>query len=211
MHETHKRPRFRPSRFVSYANVVSTLALVIAVGGGSALAVTHATTAKTKPKPKHHYVISSTSQISPSVLGKLHGAAGPQGTPGTSGTSGAAGATGATGDRGPSNAWLLDTSVGSGTTSTVPLPAGSYVVGGEVYFNAPTNPSCTVGYSVNGQGQGGTVSYGLTTMGQNTLPVAYAFTTTTPATFTIECTAGGGGAIGPVVTITQVATLTTSQ
>jgi hypothetical protein len=150
-------------------------------------------------------VVSSTSQISPSVLAKLHGAAGPQGTPGTSGVAGATGATG------PSSAWFLDTEVGSGDTATVSLPAGSFVVGGDVFFNAPTNPECTVGYSVNGQSQGGKASFGVTTMGQYSLPVAEAFTTTTPATFTIECTAGGMGAIGPVITITQVATLTTSH
>lgn len=79
-----------------------------------------------------------------------------------------------------------------------------------MFFNEPANPQCTVGYSVNGQSQQGLLGDGVTTTGHYALPVADALTTTTPATFTITCTAGGGGSIVPTVTITQVATLTTS-
>jgi hypothetical protein len=76
-------------RHLSYANVVATMALVLAMGG-SALAA-------------NHYLISSTKQIKPSVLKKLKGAkgaagkSGPQGVPGATGTAGPQGKAGAAG------------------------------------------------------------------------------------------------------------------
>jgi hypothetical protein len=105
MPEGHKpdsdaRPR---RRRVSYANVAATLALVIALGAGTAYAA------------KHHWLITSTSQIKPSVLHRLRGKKGPKGATGVTGATGAtgaagapgapgaAGAIGATGATGPSN------------------------------------------------------------------------------------------------------------
>jgi hypothetical protein len=66
-------------RFMTYANVVSTMALVFAMGG-SALAA-------------KHYLITSTSQIKPSVLARLRsegrrGPAGPRGGAGVRGPQG---------------------------------------------------------------------------------------------------------------------------
>jgi hypothetical protein len=68
-------------RRLSYANVTATLALVFAMSGGAMAA--------------NHYLITSTKQVSPSVLKKLTG------KPGKNGTAGANGATGATGLTGP--------------------------------------------------------------------------------------------------------------
>jgi hypothetical protein len=65
---------------MSYANVAATLALVLAMSGGALAA--------------GHYLISSTKQISPSVLAKLKGAAGKTGATGASGPAGPAGPTG---------------------------------------------------------------------------------------------------------------------
>ena len=64
---------------MTYANVAATLALVFAMSGGALAA--------------KHYLISSTSQISPKVLKELKkagargatGAAGPRGRPGPTG------------------------------------------------------------------------------------------------------------------------------
>jgi hypothetical protein len=66
----------------SYANVASTLALFLALGGGTAWA-------------SQHWLLHSTKQIKPSVLKKLHGAKGATGLTGATGSSGATGATGA--------------------------------------------------------------------------------------------------------------------
>jgi hypothetical protein len=96
---------------VSYANIVATLALVVAVGGGTAWAATH--------HRHHHYLITGTGQIKPKVLKKLHGANGANGTPGAAGAVGAKGATGPTGPTGASGA----VGVTTGNNSNVTLSA----------------------------------------------------------------------------------------
>jgi hypothetical protein len=83
-------------RRLCYANVVATLALVFAMSGGALAA--------------GHYLLTSTSQVSPKVLKALKGkngapgpagAAGTQGPKGETGATATAGATGAKGEPGP--------------------------------------------------------------------------------------------------------------
>jgi hypothetical protein len=69
---------------MSYANVAATLALFLALGGGTAWAA-------------HHYLITSTNQIKPSVLKSLRGYRGYRGYRGVAGVAGVAGASGTTG------------------------------------------------------------------------------------------------------------------
>jgi len=76
-------------RRLSYANVAATLALVFSMGG-TALAA-------------HHYLLSSSSQIKPSLLAQLKGRTGAAGPAGAAGAPGAAGAAGATGSAGTPN------------------------------------------------------------------------------------------------------------
>ena len=71
-------------RRITYTNVAMTFVLVFAMSGGAYAA--------------KHYVITSTSQISPKVLGKL------KGKPGAAGSQGPAGATGPQGPTGPAGA-----------------------------------------------------------------------------------------------------------
>ncbi len=68
-------------------NVVAWLALFVAMGGTSLAA--------------SHYIITSTNQIKPSVLKKLHGATGRAGGKGASGAAGQAGPQGPEGKGGP--------------------------------------------------------------------------------------------------------------
>ena len=84
------------ARRLTYGNVAATLALVLALSGSAIAANT--------------YLLTSTKQISPSVLKKLKGAKGPRGhkgvmgargAAGPAGPAGAAGATGAAGAQGP--------------------------------------------------------------------------------------------------------------
>jgi hypothetical protein len=162
MRKLHRQKTIGARRPVSYANVVSTLALVMAIGGGSALAATSATDSS-KHKPKHHYVITSTSQIKPSVISKLHGANGKNGKNGTNGTNGTKGATGATGVTGSTGATgaagavagysasnvtavTVPTGVNDGTFVTVAskvLPAGSYLVNAKTSVNATASAGQT--------------------------------------------------------------------
>ena len=72
----------RPAtRWPSSAMIVALLALTLSVGGGVALAA-------------KHYLITSTSEISPKVLAKLKGTQGPQGTRGPQGSQGPQGTQG---------------------------------------------------------------------------------------------------------------------
>jgi len=113
----HHGDRTGSRKRMSYANVVSTLALVLAIGGGTAWAA-------------HHYLITSTSQIKPNVLRKLHGHNGRNGRNGTNGSNGATGATGVTG------------ATGANLTSQTPLPSGQSESG----FYAAAGGSSTTGY-----------------------------------------------------------------
>jgi hypothetical protein len=89
-------------RNLSYANVVATLALVVAMSGG-ALAATH-------------YLINSTKQINPKVLKKLRGKTGSTGATGATGPRGATGPKGATGTEGAKGP--------PGQSALSPLPSG---------------------------------------------------------------------------------------
>jgi len=84
MHRFRVRRAVPPHKRNSYANVVATVALVLALGGGTAWAA-------------HHYLITSAGQIKPSVLKSLKGKHGSSGPPGTTGPTGTAGPTGAAG------------------------------------------------------------------------------------------------------------------
>jgi len=101
-------------RRLSYANVTATLALVIALGGGTAWAA-------------HTYLITSTRQIKPSVLEQLRGDRGPAGLPGSAGSAGAAGAQGIQGVQGATGpAGPFPSSLAAGQTLT-----GTWVAGGQ--------------------------------------------------------------------------------
>jgi hypothetical protein len=94
VHPLRRRDGGPPRRRFSYANVAATLALFLAIGGGTALAA-------------RHYLIVSTSQVKPNVLRALRGNRGYRGYRGYAGSAGVAGATGVAGV--------------SGFTSTLPV------------------------------------------------------------------------------------------
>jgi Collagen triple helix repeat (20 copies) len=169
--------KVRRSR-VTYANVTATLALVAAIGGGTAWATTSAH-ARSRPRShaRKHYTITSTSQIKPSVLKALKGtrgkagAAGASGTPGAAGTPGTSGATGPAGASGApggagtngtngavagfvaSHSSAIDFTSGTASSPTTimtkNLPAGNFLVSAKTALVATTTTNPTAGSYVN--------------------------------------------------------------
>jgi hypothetical protein len=108
-------------RLPSPAMVVAVAALVVA-STGSAIAA-------------KHYMVSSTRQISPTVLKQLHGANGRAGATGPEGAMGPQGPAGAAGSNGS------DGSNGADLTSHTPLPSGQSESG--LFGDAGTGASGT--------------------------------------------------------------------
>ena len=122
---------------------VALVALLIALGGTAVAA--------------RHYLITSTSQIKPSVLRALHGAAGAKGPKGATGATGATGPggpratgpqgatgpSGATGPAGPGNTYtvksLRNLSFGETVTLTPLCHSGDVVIGGWTSARGVTN------------------------------------------------------------------------
>jgi len=123
-----------PHKRGSYANVVSTVALALALGGGTAWAA-------------HHYMITSTNQIKPTVLKSLrgeHGSPGVPGTPGATGPAGLVGATGATGSSGATGpAGPLLTTLPHGATET-----GTYAADGTAPSTAVVNVTASISFPI---------------------------------------------------------------
>jgi Collagen triple helix repeat (20 copies) len=126
-------------RRLCYANVVATLALVFAMSGGALAA--------------GHYLLTSTSQVSPKVLKALRGksglagaagAQGPQGSPGARGETGAAGAPGATGPKGETGA--TGATGAKGATGAAGATGSPWTAGGTL----PSGSTETGVWSING-------------------------------------------------------------
>jgi len=124
-------------RRLTYANVTATLALVFALGGTAIAA--------------HHYLISSTKQISPSVLKSLRGGKGPRGAQGVQGNPGTPGQPGQPGANGISTTFesykdaavatdSLNANAANGVVGLT-LGAGSYQVIAKVHAFITTSIS----------------------------------------------------------------------
>jgi len=121
-------------RRLTYANVAMTLALVFAMSGGAYAA--------------KRYVITSTKQISPSVLKQLKGSNGKSGPAGPTGPAGPAGPTGPAGSVGKDGASGKDGTNGTNGESVVSaqLPVGNSTCsegGSEFTVGATHTHACT--------------------------------------------------------------------
>ena len=93
-----------------------------------------------------HYLITSTSQIKPSVISKLRGNRGPQGNRGSQGVQGIQGSQGVTGATGAKGA------TGSSGIANITEVQGADLSLGSGYYGAPPIASCPSGYVVVGTG-----------------------------------------------------------
>ncbi len=119
----------------TYANVAATLALVFAMAGGAYAA--------------KHYLITSTSQISPKVLAALKGKPGASGSSGAQGPQGPAGPAGPAGGGGAKGDSGTNGTNGTDGTNGSPGTSGKSVVIGEATGHCPEN-----GASVEVEGSG---------------------------------------------------------
>ncbi|HEY3613527.1 MAG TPA: hypothetical protein VGK92_07475, partial [Gaiellales bacterium] len=143
-----------------YANVAATLALVMAVSGSAVAANT--------------YLLTSTSQISPPVLKKLHGAKGAKGARGLKGATGASGATGAAGPAGATGA----TGAAGAKGDAAPYP--TFLASGQTERGTFAMEETDLGNSAH--------AYGAITFGQ---PLAASVTTVTATFVATGATATG--------------------
>jgi len=193
----------------SYASIVSTLALVVAIGGGTAWAATH-----------QHYLITSTSQIKPKVLKKLRGHNGAKGANGLNGAKGATGPTGAQGATGvPGIVTATNKSV---TLSATQLPVvdatasltGNLLVLGQV-SGLETNPqvdgqlSCSVVDVTAAPGTSlgsAAATFPKETMSSSSVDVSVEaqVAATKGDTISVECVAGSAGYSAPEATIALI-------
>jgi hypothetical protein len=204
MREFH-RPGSRQSggaarKRLSYANVASTLALVIALGGGTAWAA-------------HTYLITSTGQIKPSVLKKLQGRSGKNGTNLTSQTPLPSGQS-ESGFYAAAGGYLTGSYVATAITYAQPL--ATPIANADVIWNlsGTTSPNCP---GIGQAGRGYLCLYDNEQSGLSDYAYDYAFYSTggpaTPGSATTFSTpswgailywtvTGGGGYVSGEYTVT---------
>jgi hypothetical protein len=209
-------------RHLSYANVVASLALFLALGGAAFAATQLPRNSVGTGQLKPEAVTSG--KIAKKTRNQLMGSRGPQGPQGKTGPKGTTGAKGATGAKGDTGARGLTGADGAGPafevfreaakaigTSATPiltqnLPAGSYVISADVALETPTAETevlCTL--------SGGGEAFAGVLPGNHalTIPLSVTQTFTSAGTTTLSCLETSGTA--EVIYANLVATQVVSQ
>lgn len=186
----------------AYANVASTLALVVALGG-----VSYAAVAIPKNSVGSKQIINSSVKSADVKNGTLKGAdfkAGelPAAAQGPAGPAGPAGAAGPAGPVGPSNGYSVDAgnflsfTGAAQTVSTLNVPVGSYVVFAKVLGNNNDGAEATMNCDL--KAGAATVDAGSDFLelapnqvagDRQYMPLSGSITVAAPTALTIECTA----------------------
>jgi hypothetical protein len=129
MHRIHSK--------LTYSNVISTLCLVLLLGGGTAYAASQVLPKNSVGATQIKKGAITPVKLAPATKTGLTGAAGPKGATGPEGTkgdTGTRGERGETGPRGPSDTYYASNDTTSTATKTISLavPGGSYVVSGSM-------------------------------------------------------------------------------
>lgn len=184
--------QFRRPRF-TYANVMSTIAVLLSLGGVSYAAVALPRNS-VGPTQLRGNAVTSTKVKNGAITLRDIAPATRSALKGQRGDTGATGATGATGSRGPSDIYTSTSSA----PSTVTLPAGKHLVFGFAHSSTP-GVTCTlaIGSATDtaGMPQGGAVT------------AVLAVELFTPTTASMTCT---GGAYSSRVASIAAESLTTS-
>jgi hypothetical protein len=140
-------------RRLTYANVMSSIAVFLVVAGGTAFAASQLgkESVGTKQLKKEAVSLAKIKAGAKSSLKGATGPAGPKGATGSQGSKGDKGDKGEKGERGPSAGFstnandILEFTPGPQTVATLSLPAGHYVVTG--YANVNNNEATQVSAS----------------------------------------------------------------
>lgn len=201
------------SRFLgrlTYANVIATLALFVALGGASYAATQlPSNSVGTKQIKKGAVTPAKLSQASKSTLTGPTGPTGPIGPRGAAGEAGAPGTPGLQGEKGdqgpegPSDGYFDSTIAGGPLTESgaefgeLNVPAGSYLVSATARLISTgagsSNAECLILNRSGGNGAQMNVNLSGTN-DRKILPMLFAQTVEAPSTFAIQCqtTIGGG-------------------
>lgn len=212
-------PRLR--KHVTYANVIATLALFVALGGASYAATQlPANSVGTKQIKKEAVTPAKLSSAAKAALVGATGPGGPTGPVGPAGPAGATGATGLQGDRGepgergpkgdpgpagPSDGYFDLSIPGGPLTETggefgeLTVPAGSYVLSATARLISTgagtSNSECLIVNRSGGNGAQMNVNLSGTN-DRKIISMAFAQTVESPVTFSIQCQlAFGGGTV----------------
>ena len=218
---------------LTYANVMATLALFVALGGVSYAATQlPSNSVGTKQIKKEAVTPAKLSRASKSALTGPAGATGPAGPTGPIGAAGTPGTQGPQGDKGekgdpgvkgekgdrgpegPSDGYLDDTFPGGPVTETgarfgeLNVPAGSYVVQATARLISTgagaSNADCLI-VNLSG-GNGAQTNVNLSgTNDRKMLPMIFAQTVEAPSTFAIQCETTSGGSTVSVDTMALTA------
>jgi hypothetical protein len=225
--------RIRPR--LSYANVMSSIAVFVVLGGGAYATIDRkigtkdlkngaVSTKKIKQQAVRAGKLAPNSVRTPKIFdgavteAKLaegvaisgpQGDTGPPGPQGAKGDTGDTGATGATGPRGPSDAFRTsDIGFVADKSLALNLPAGSFIAYGRASaFNNTANTTNTAACALSGPG--GVGDFSRLTIGpfaESPVTLVGAFTSGAPSTVTMSC--GGSTTQGRMnITAIRVETL----
>lgn len=144
-----KRSGRSRGRHVTYANVVATLALFLALGGGAYAAIALPANSVGAKQLKNHAVTpAKLSRKSRALLKKgRRGPTGPRGATGAAGTAGIPGPTGPSDVYAAGTAFLASLPASATSLGDTTVPAGSYLLQAKVTLDssAASDAECTLG------------------------------------------------------------------
>jgi hypothetical protein len=137
---------------LSYANVMATVAVFVALGGSSYAAFALPKNSVGSRQLKNHAV--TPKKVAKSTVALFKGRKGDRGPAGIQGPAGAQGSPGSQGPTGPSNAYHATENLITDPSPSVSVPAGDYVVSGDANAGVQNGASLDCRIQLNGADAG---------------------------------------------------------